>query len=493
MKNKEEDYLDTLLNIVSDEKEEDSSNGKSSERQRTPENEFLKEFEEELNSDEDSDYLHEFEMELQADERRKAKPRYTEPEPEEEPEQPEPEPESEVEEEAPAALESDTDAPDADTQNLIDGLKARMEKIPDTKNSGEEPDLAGNGSADILDILAGDGKLSDIKDMLSDDGTGSADSGSSAIDDFAQKEMAASPVNEEKQENSEPDEKKDKKERGQKKKEKKPKGEKKEGGLFAKLAHILFHEADEDVESVTIKEPEQVDVKELSAENQQILRELEESEKASSKKKKEKKEKKPKPKKEKKPKPKKEKKPKPKKEKKPKEPDLTPPLPKVPVILIWVMAISLMVLVLAGTNLTSYQNHISEAKQLYLEGNYAQAYAQMDGLSLHSADKDLYDQLEILSTVSSKYDAYQSFQQYEKYDMALDSLICAEGRYHVNYSKAEDANCAEEMNQMESLIQTALQEKYQMSTDEAVQLYSLRDRDEYTREVQSKIKALGLE
>ena len=77
--------------------------------------------------------------------------------------------------------------------------------------------------------------------------------------------------------------------------------------------------------------------------------------------------------------------------------------------------------------------------------------------------------------------------------MALDSLICAEGRYHVNYSKAEDANCAEEMNQMESLIQTALQEKYQMSTDEAVQLYSLRDRDEYTREVQSKIKALGLE
>lgn len=483
MKNKEEDYLDTLLNIVSDEKEEDSSNGKSSKRLKTPENEFLKEFEEELNSDEDSDYLHEFEMELQADERRKAKPRYTEPEPEEKPKQPEPE--SKVEE-APAELKSDTDAPDADTQNLIDGLKARMEKIPDTKNGNEEPDLAGNGSADILDILAGDGKLSDIKDMLSDDGTGSADSGSSAIDDFAQKEMAESPVNKEKQEDAKPDEKKDKK-------EKKAREEKKEGGLLAKLAHILFHEADEDVESVTIKEPEQVDVKELSDENQQILRELEESEKASSRKKKEKKEKKPKQKKEKKPKPKKEKKPKPKKEKKPKEPDLTPPLPKVPVILIWVMAISLMVLVLAGTNLTSYQNHISEAKQLYLEGDYAEAYAQMDGLSLHSADKDLYAQLEILSTVSSKYDAYQSFQKYEKYDMALDSLICAEGRYHVNYSKAEEADCAEEMNQMESLIQTALQEKYQMSTDEAVQLYSLRDRDEYTREVQSKIKALGLE
>ena len=98
MKNKEEDYLDTLLNIVSDEKEEDSSNGKSSEHLKTPENEFLKEFEEELNSDEDSDYLHEFEMELQADERRKAKPRYTEPEPEEKPKQPEPEPESKVEE-----------------------------------------------------------------------------------------------------------------------------------------------------------------------------------------------------------------------------------------------------------------------------------------------------------------------------------------------------------------------------------------------------------
>ena len=277
MKNKEEDYLDTLLNIVSDEKEEDSSNGKSSKRLKTPENEFLKEFEEELNSDEDSDYLHEFEMELQADERRKAKPRYTEPEPEEKPKQPEPE--SKVEE-APAELKSDTDAPDADTQNLIDGLKARMEKIPDTKNSNEEPDLAGNGSADILDILAGDGKLSDIKDMLSDDGAGSADSGSSAIDDFAQKEMAESPVNKEKQEDAKPDEKKDKKE----KKPKKAKGEKKEGGLLAKLAHILFHEADEDVESVTIKEPEQVDVKELSDENQQILRELEESEKAASRK-----------------------------------------------------------------------------------------------------------------------------------------------------------------------------------------------------------------
>ncbi len=140
----------------------------------------------------------------------------------------------------------------------------------------------------------------------------------------------------------------------------------------------------------------------LDEEQMQILRDLDlagephtspaaeepEQEQKQGKKKKEKKMKKEKKVKEKKPKekkPKKVKKPKkekPKKEKpkKPKAVDLSPPLPKVPVVLIFIMAISAGAFVLISANLMVYSSSLTAAKQAYQSQDYVEAYRQMAGI-----------------------------------------------------------------------------------------------------------------
>ena len=69
MKSREEDYLDNLLNSISGQSEEAGGEEKQkfSNLFHAPEEDFLKEFEAELNTDEESDFLREFEEELAAE------------------------------------------------------------------------------------------------------------------------------------------------------------------------------------------------------------------------------------------------------------------------------------------------------------------------------------------------------------------------------------------------------------------------------------------
>ena len=102
--------------------------------------------------------------------------------------------------------------------------------------------------------------------------------------------------------------------------------------------------------------------------------------------------------------PKKEKKP-----KKPKEPDNTPPLPKAPVILCFVMAGSLLALVVIGTNLFGYSNSVAEAQKSYDLGDYESAFARLSGMEIKEADIEIYEKSRILAYASGEFRAYQSF------------------------------------------------------------------------------------
>ena len=206
------------------------------------------------------------------------------------------------------------------------------------------------------------------------------------------------------------------------------------------------------------------------------------------KKKKEKKKKEPKPKK-----PKKVKAPKPKKEKKPREKDHTPPLPKGPVIAIVVMVASLFGLIMLGTNLLGYQSNVNTAREEYGKGSYVEAFSKLQGLKIREKDSEFYDQLQVLAVVSEKYQDYLVFSNKGRQDIALDNLICAYGRYDLNKQKAQDANCDVEYEQLGGKIIKSLLEDYDMTGDEALQIYNAKNRKEYTLKLHAKLKSLGLE
>lgn len=256
--------------------------------------------------------------------------------------------------------------------------------------------------------------------------------------------------------------------------------------FFSRLADLLFGEGDDLPDTVK----EQQDLKSISDENLDALKELDAEEAGGKGKKGKKKPKKEKPKKEK---PAKAKKPpKPKKPKKPKEIDTSPPLPKKPVILITVMAASIFALIMLGSKYTGYSNDMSMARELYKQGDYVAAYTAISGTSMKKGDQMFYDSCATLAMVQEEYQAYVSMMTLEQYDMALDSLIRGVGRYDKFYDRANEYGILMELQEIEQLIEQALQEQFNVTPDQARALYAMHMREDYSIGVRQILEELGL-
>ncbi len=266
----------------------------------------------------------------------------------------------------------------------------------------------------------------------------------------------------------------------------------KKKGFFAKLAKLLFGDDELEDEEASAAQAEPV-ITEMSMEDMDILKELEGS--SDGKKEKKEKKKKEKKKKEKAPKQPKEKKVKPKKEKKPKppaEPDNTPPLPKVPVILVFVMAASILVLVLAGTHLVGYSNSFSDADQAFAEGRYSDAFQAVAGEKVKEKDTDTYEKYRITAMVYAEYEAYESMMNAKVYDMALDSLIRTVQRYDRYLQDAETYGCRGEFDKIASAAETALQQDFGLTAEDARAMYGLSDKEAYSKEIYKVLEQAGL-
>ncbi len=272
---------------------------------------------------------------------------------------------------------------------------------------------------------------------------------------------------------------------------------KKKKGLIGKLADMLFGDDEEEVKATEeVVVPEMGDLENISEENLEILKELESAEKAAApeeqedKKKKRKREKKEK--KEKKPKEKKERKKREKKPKPPKEKDNTPPLPKKPVILIFLMVASILVLVLLMSKLIGYTSSISAAKDAMDNADYIEAYRELSGLELKKADKKLYTKAEAMASVQEQHDAYLTLMSAGEYEMALDALVRGVGRYDAKLATAKKYGLEKQLNVIEAEIEDALDTQFDLTADDARELYSIRKRKDYSIRIQEIIEELNL-
>ena len=335
-------------------------------------------------------------------------------------------------------------------------------------------DLSQMGEEDLISLLAGTEDLSDIGALLSqNDNEVPIDS----EDPFA--EFAASEMSGQTQEVS-----------AENKEEKTNKG-----GFLAKLTSLLFgKEEEEKPEPVSLNTESAPSVEILSDENAQILAafaEVENVENAGGKGKAKKEKKKKEPKVKKPAKPKAPKKPKPKK---PKEKDNTPPLPKGPVALVCLLAASIFVLVFFGPELIGYSSAMSKAKDYYKMGHYTEAAEQISGLVIKNEDVMFYGKIATLAAVDSQISEYEIFMKNDRKAEALDSLISAAGRVEVNDDNTLTFDCAGEMGVLKDGITVELQEQFNLTYEEAIELYQLTeiDRDEYTIELNKIMVDLGI-
>lgn len=459
--NESENYLDQLLNAVdgrsdlndSDpvnteeiESREDMPQKSTTEKIDIPVDDdlFMDQFEQELRSDNDSDeFLKQFEQELNKEETSQGVTKAAQP----------------MLDDIDQIMDSVNSNAEADGENEADDLSIDDFGFSDfglddaeTDSEAEKTETLPDEDDELMKILSGTGEETES----------------------SEKTAAASAEPQTSEETKEEEEKPKKK------------------GFFAKLAKLLFGDDELEDEEASAAQAEPV-ITEMSMEDMDILKELEGS--SDGKKEKKEKKKKEKKKKEKAPKQPKEKKVKPKKEKKPKppaEPDNTPPLPQVPVILVFVMAASILVLVLAGTHLVGYSNSFSDADQAFAEGRYSDAFQAVAGEKVKEKDTDTYEKYRITAMVYAEYEAYESMMNAKVYDMALDSLIRTVQRYDRYLQDAETYGCRGEFDKIASAAETALQQDFGLTAEDARTMYGLSDKEAYSKEIYKVLEKAGL-
>lgn len=376
-------------------------------------------------------------------------------------------------------------------------------------------DADGEDSDDLLDLLNGidedgSGDLSDIGDLLNQDAAGVQELTPEEIENL-QGEL------------DEPEDEDDEKLEGKfhtKKERKKEKrktgnrggrggdgdGKEKRPGFFARLLALFFNEAEDDIDSSEAAAAASLGADaDIDDENLAILKELDaagegdngtvpaEKKKKKEKKKKEKPKKEPKPKKEKpkkEPKPKKEK---PKKEKKLREKDTSPPLPKVPVIMVGIFAASVMVFILLVTNLYGDDGtSVADATAYYEDGDYVAAFEAMNGGTYEGADAELFEKATILASIQKPYLDYRVLYSTGEYDMALDSLIRAIGRCYNFEEQAKALLITDTVARLRDQFADELLSVFGVDLDEAKEIYDERDREDYSIRIYDIIEALGL-
>lgn len=513
-----EDYLDDLLHAATSEKSAGmDSTTQEAEGIMDSEKNFLDDFEKMLfEEDDDDSFLRDFEKELG-------------------------DVEEETSENTGRKIENEPQSAESDfledLGGIIEGAKQVMEETSEAEmESGQEdfvPEIQPEGMEnpskpeaeaetfqelenleegmsdedDLMSLFEGDG---DFADLMNSQQEGEAPKESDA-EQQPQEKPALEPAKEAETAEASSEDKKGKKKSGEKE------------SFWKKLGRILFGEDDEEEMTAEADVKEAAagqngdEIQNLSEEDLEILqalggavpqgqkeeKETEEQKKARLKKEKkeakEQKKKEQKEAKEKKAKEKKElkeKKAKEKKEKKAKEPkvkDNTPPLPKKPVILMFVMSASFLVLVLLGSKLVNYSSSIADTKQAMIDGDYQRAYEQIAGIKVKKADMPLYERARILASLQSQYDAYQVFYANEYYDLALDSLISVIGRFDLNYENALLYECTIELENIEQIAEKALLDQFGVTVEQARELYAIKKRSDYSMEVYKIIYSLGLE
>lgn len=179
-----------------------------------------------------------------------------------------------------------------------------------------------------------------------------------------------------------------------------------------------------------------------------------------------------------------------KKPKKPKEPDNTPPLPKKPVILSFVMAASFLALVLIGTNLFGYSSNMANAEKQFGLGNYEAAYQKVSGLDIKEKDYTTYEKYRVMGTVAGEYNSYQTFMDAALYDMALDSLVRAVGRCEKYAPEAEIYGCTGELEKVHAQASGALA-GFGITEEQALELYALEEREDYSVQINAILEVAG--
>lgn len=179
-------------------------------------------------------------------------------------------------------------------------------------------------------------------------------------------------------------------------------------------------------------------------------------------------------------KPKKVKQPKPKKEKKPKETPKPGDILKIKplsLVMLVLFVAGVVVLISVLNSALYYNTNSSQAKTYYNNGEYDKAYSKLNGMKLNSNDKTLYEQASTIMYVKRQYDSYENYMSLNMKTEALDALIKGIDRYNTFRSTAQELGIDDKFKAEYQNIIDALQNTFKISEAQGISLTDMSNSD----------------
>ncbi len=150
----------------------------------------------------------------------------------------------------------------------------------------------------------------------------------------------------------------------------------------------------------------------------------------------------------------------------------------------------LCVLVVFGSKIFSYSQAVKKAEDYFERQRYRLAYDEVSGVEIKEDDKTLRDKIYTIMYVERLYESYENNISIGHPDRALDALIRGLEKYDLHYQEAVSLNIVADIDSCKSKIVAALNETYGLSEEEAYEIISL-DGQAYSSklmEISSKVK-----
>lgn len=163
------------------------------------------------------------------------------------------------------------------------------------------------------------------------------------------------------------------------------------------------------------------------------------------------------------------------------------PLNKPAVVFIFTLFLGGTFLFYLGMNNFNYTQAIQKATDYFDNQKYHKAYDEIKGVEVKEKDQDLKDRIYTVMYVERLYESYQNNIKLDCQKKALDSLLRGVDKYYEYYDEAQKLGIVDDLNYSFAQIQTALQDHYGITVEQAAAINQL-DSYEYVQTVDQYVQ-----
>lgn len=159
-------------------------------------------------------------------------------------------------------------------------------------------------------------------------------------------------------------------------------------------------------------------------------------------------------------------------------------LNKPMVIFIFTLFLGATLLFLVSTNNFNYSLAIEKATNYFANQKYRKAYDEIVGVEVKEKDEDLKDRIYTVMYVERLYESYLNNMELGRREKALDSLLRGVSKYYEHYQEAQELGITSDLDYSFNQIKTVLNDQYGITVEQAIEINQLDDY-EYVQYIQS--------